>query len=280
MVLLQLSPALQDHLSALLPQLPLELRELVASHLVNSEAETVPTPVESLEVGREERRADEKPGGKDGKAEACTVSHEVLVKVSRWAKDEKGLECADQYRLANLLRLTDVHAPPLLPREKSPELLRLLSDIQLQQDRIAYASLTCLAPAPHPSLIPTNDLHDPARYAGTPKTAAEEWKEIKREVGAILNVGASMMAVGTAVWWVGFGYSYAMRLALAMAGAVAIAAIEAFLYYRFFTRDEREKAEVGKRRAKAAKRGRGRAVPAGQSPRTIKQVGEKGCKAD
>jgi ADP-ribosylglycohydrolase len=40
------------------------------------------------------------------------------------------------------------------------------------------------------------------------------------------------------------------RLSLAMSGAVAIAAIEAFLYYRFFTRTEREKADMAKRKAR------------------------------
>ncbi|GAA5916001.1 hypothetical protein JCM6882_003492 [Rhodosporidiobolus microsporus] len=262
MVLLQLTPALQDRLSALAPQLPVELRELVAAHLAEGEGESASTPVEQLVVGEEAAQPSEKSVTKGMAAEARTITHEVLLEVSRWARKEDGLEGADDYRLASLLRLTDVHAPPLLPREKSPELLAILADIQLQQDRMAYASLTSLSAPPHPSLIPTNDLHDPARNGGKAKTVAEEWKEIRREVGAIVNVGASMMAVGTAVWWVGGGYSYATRLGLAMSGAIAIAAIEAFLYYRFFTRNERETQEAAKRKARAANRGRGRAIAA------------------
>lgn len=37
------------------------------------------------------------------------------------------------------------------------------------------------------------------------------------------------------------------RLSLALLGALAIAVIEAFLYYRFFTRQERESTEMERR---------------------------------
>ncbi|GAA5972161.1 hypothetical protein JCM11641_002524 [Rhodosporidiobolus odoratus] len=247
MVLLLLTSALQDRLDSL--ALPLELRQLVTAHLID-------TPLNKV-VGTEEGDTERVPGlatasewsGTERKADR-TIPHEVLLTVSRWAKGQDGLEDPDQYRLSSLLRLTNVHAPALQPREKSPELLAILSAIQLDQDRQSYAALTSLSAPPHPSLVPLNDLYDPARYGGQPKTVAEEWKEIRREVGAILNVGASMLAVGTAVWWVGGGRSYAARLCLAMLGAVSIAAIEAFLYYRFFTRDEREAAEASKRAAR------------------------------
>lgn len=153
----------------------------------------------------------------------------------------------------------------LLRAPQSPELLAILADIQLRQDRLAYSSMTTLAaPAPR-SLLPLDDPHDRAYSSQPPKSVAEEWTEIRRELGAIVNVAASMLAVATAVWWVGGGRSYAavsrrrkgstlflasspryflssdrlssdrsQRLGLAMAGAVAIAAIEGFLYWRFF----------------------------------------------
>lgn len=77
--------------------------------------------------------------------------------------------------------------------------------------------MTSLAPAPHPSLIPLHDPHDSAQNGGRTKSVAEEWAEIRRELGAIVNVGASMLAVGTAVWWVGGGRSYAaVRLKTAL----------------------------------------------------------------
>ncbi|GAA5867869.1 hypothetical protein JCM8547_003400 [Rhodosporidiobolus lusitaniae] len=265
MVLLQLTSPLQTRLEHLIPQLPLELQERVAAHLVVAEEG------EGDKQDREAAGADGVARGSPGAVLLAigerTVPHEVLVEVGKWARKQEDLADADDYRLESLLRLTDVHAPPLAPRVKSPELLAILADIQLQQDRASYTSMTSLAAPPHPSLNPMNDLHDPTRYGGKPKTAAEEWKEIRREVGAILNVGASMLAVGTAVWWVGGGRSYAARLSLAMSGAVAIAAIEAFLYYRFFTRHAREEAEVAKRKARGVARkqarGAGPAMPAG-----------------
>lgn len=36
---------------------------------------------------------------------------------------------------------------------------------------------------------------------------AEEWQDVTRQVGAIVNVGASMATVFTGVWWVGGGRS-------------------------------------------------------------------------
>jgi hypothetical protein len=130
MVLLQLTSPLQARLDKLLPLLPFELRREVASHLVEDE-EKRDGEGEALE-GTEEALNEKKSGGKER-----TVSHEMLVEVSRWARGREDLAdpgaffpCfpdfqtmltssnTDDYRLASLLRLTDVHAPPLLPREQ------------------------------------------------------------------------------------------------------------------------------------------------------------------
>jgi hypothetical protein len=48
------------------------------------------------------------------------------------------------------------------------------------------------------------DIHE----SKTPKTVAEEWGQIKKELSAIVNVLVSMAAVFTGVWYVGFGYSH------------------------------------------------------------------------
>lgn len=129
MVLLELTPALRDRLNALAPRLPLELQERVASHLVGSEDQGAPAGPRNNAT-----TAHTVHGSLAGR----TVPHEVLVAVSRWAKGAECLEDrgalslaavarnpalihqipADQYRLASLLRLTDVHAPALPPREK------------------------------------------------------------------------------------------------------------------------------------------------------------------
>lgn len=68
--------------------------------------------------------------------------------------------------------------------------------------------MTSLANPQPTSLIPLNDIHESSNR--TKRTEAEEWKEVQKQTSAIMNVVASMFAVGTAVWWVGGGRSYAM----------------------------------------------------------------------
>ncbi|GAA5895264.1 Vph2p, partial [Sporobolomyces salmoneus] len=124
----------------------------------------------------------------------------------------------------------------------SPELLAILSSIQLSQDRIHYSSLTSLNQPSYRSVLPLTDIHE----SKNPKTVAEEWGQIKKELSAIVNVLVSMAAVFTGVWYVGFGYSHPIRLGLSLLGAVTIAAIEGWLYWRVFKRVEQGKKEAEK----------------------------------
>ncbi|KAM0756532.1 hypothetical protein T439DRAFT_376707 [Meredithblackwellia eburnea MCA 4105] len=217
MVQLHLTEALVKALGKILPSLPTELADQVALHLAEPEV---------LE--------------QDGlrEVEDRLITHDVLVNVSIWNRKQKR-EDAASYTFAALLQLTEVYAPPLKPRKKSPELLAILSSLQLAQDKATYASMTRLDGGPSllsTSLLPLRDAHDPSQNGKPAQTIAEEWAEVGQEVGAILNVVASMLAVGTAVWWVGGGRSYAARLSLAMSGAAAIAAVEGVLYYFYFNR--------------------------------------------
>ncbi|KAK4048846.1 hypothetical protein OIO90_005654 [Microbotryomycetes sp. JL221] len=167
--------------------------------------------------------------------ETTTIPHQVLVDVSRWTKQHK--QEADVVSLASLLRLTNIHAPPLPHREKSPRLQAILAQIKLEQEQKQYESMTSLQYSPFQSTIPTRDAYSRlnSQTSRDDERDKNEWKQIKRQVGAIVNVIVSMMTVATGVWWVGGGRKVEARLALAMFGAVAIAAIEGFLYYRFFT---------------------------------------------
>ncbi|GAA5852111.1 hypothetical protein JCM9279_005061 [Rhodotorula babjevae] len=263
MVLLKLTPTLHARLVALAPRLPLELRDRVASHLD-------PADDQQGDHGSSANDGPEQSSLAIADAHPRTVPHELLVAISTWAKDTR-LDDRDDYRLASLLRLTDVYAPPPAPRVKSPELLAILSSIQLSQDRLAYASLTSLLPAPHPSLVP---LHA-AAHQGRHKSPAEEWTEIRRELSAIINVGASMAAVATAVWWVSFGFSYLERIALSFLGALAIAAVEAFLYHRFFTRASRTEPAPAPVLPRSGTRG---AVARGAGAGAVRGVGAAGSK--
>jgi len=75
MVLLHLTPSLDSRLSSLQTQLPTELAALVAAALTPS-ATTAQAEEEEEAKGRKKQLGEK------------TVSHELLVKVSKWARGE------------------------------------------------------------------------------------------------------------------------------------------------------------------------------------------------
>ncbi|GAA6016835.1 hypothetical protein JCM11491_001822 [Sporobolomyces phaffii] len=282
MVLFSLTPALEAKLEHIRPLLPTELVHLVRFYAHDDDASSSTLP------------ASDGPRPRDRDRDR-TIDHHVLVKVSRWAHDHADainddddnddaqlnesrgrgrghpVVKRDDYRLSNLVRLTTVHAPALVPRQKSPELVAILASIQLANDRAAYAALTSLSTPQYRSVLPLTDPHEPASTLSSTTTAtvSDEWGDVKKEVSAIVNVVCSVAAVFTSVWYVGFGYSPPIvrppssslffhverdglttlqlehhppplkRLGLSLLGAVAIAAIEGWLYYRVFTRVRR-----------------------------------------
>ncbi|GAA5933555.1 TMEM199/VMA12 family protein [Sporobolomyces koalae] len=228
MVLLTVTRDLETRLDLIKPVLPAELVHLIEV-----------TSLQDQETNRTTTTSSDR----------VTIDHTLLVRVSEWIKDCNGDEVRakldlvggkDAFRLSSLLKLTNVDAPPLAPREKSPELVAILASIQLEQDRQDYAAMTSLETPLHRSLLPLSDPH--ARSDKT-TTVADEWSEIRKELSAIVNVLASMAAVFTGVWYVGFGYGPATRLGLSLMGAMTIAAIEGWLYYRVFSRVKQGKLE-------------------------------------
>jgi hypothetical protein len=99
----------------------------------------------------------------------------------------------------------------LLDVSQSPELLAILADIQLAQDRASYARMTQSTTAGRSVLFPSMDpsSHHDGVWTGSSNDAntAGDWKEIRRQITAIVNVIASMATVATGVWWVGGGRS-------------------------------------------------------------------------
>lgn len=153
------------------------------------------------------------------------------------------------------------HADDLISHPaQSPELEAILAQIQLSNDRKSYARMTALSQPTYTSTLPMSDPHDRAQLGLAPLTIQEEWADIKKQLAAVVNVLASMAAVATAVWWVSGGRGVGevsrcavllppfrdandptsmtpQRLALSMGGAIAISAIEAFLYWRYFSQE-------------------------------------------
>ncbi|KAH8925267.1 hypothetical protein BT69DRAFT_1279863, partial [Atractiella rhizophila] len=95
--------------------------------------------------------------------------------------------------------------------------------------------------------------------------AEEDWKVMKKEIGAVINVCASMVAVGVAVWWVMYQFGPEIKIVLSLLSAFTIGAIETFLYVRFF---ENLKSFKGDREAERREEKKGRRREAKMVPGT------------
>jgi hypothetical protein len=159
------------------------------------------------------------------------VSHGLLVRIGRWAREhgddlkssglgnvlvvfpptsvhiltEVCLAVSEDYTLAALLAQTGgiyLPRPPVRQRvcsislfsfihfthdrQQSPELERILDDVRVRLELARTSS--------------ENDpsLNDPSSSSSS---LASEWASTRREIGAIVNVLASMIGVGVAVGW-------------------------------------------------------------------------------
>lgn len=111
------------------------------------------------------------------------------------------------------------HCPPSV---QSPALIALLASLQLAADQRTYKSMTSLASITSSesaysrslnqqsiSRLPLRDDHAAAGMDGGAGTS-DGWDDVRKEVAAITNVGASMLAMAISVWWVGGGRSIGM----------------------------------------------------------------------
>lgn len=131
---------------------------------------------------------------------------------------------------------------------QSAELEAILAPILLAQERASYTSLVSSSTA----LPSIKDAHDTRSLAYTgpdahwdfqtastgpaSMTVKQEWEVVRRELSATANVLVSMATVATAVWWAAGSVPLVNKVLMSLFGALAIAAVEAFLYVRFFQR--------------------------------------------
>lgn len=95
----------------------------------------------------------------------------------------------------------------LLTGTQSKELEAILAAIQLRNEALEYSKMTSLASSLQtPSALPHSELDRLGNR--TKQSVQDEWKEINQQISAIVNVGFSMFAVGTGVWWVSAGSHY------------------------------------------------------------------------
>jgi len=189
---------------------------------------------------RLERAGWQRPTGEE---EQPFVEHQVLVDLARRRRELKGVD-QELYTLAQLLKLTGPYAPPPPERQRSAELEKILAGIALEQEKAEYERMTKgLGAASSNGLFGAGAASSSEQDLGLKMSADEraEWDAAKRELSAIINVLASMIGIGVAVYMVGGGYALGTRVGLALGGAFAIGAIEAYLYYRAFTRGDSKK---------------------------------------
>ncbi|KAK9895305.1 hypothetical protein P389DRAFT_91035 [Cystobasidium minutum MCA 4210] len=165
-----------------------------------------------------------------------------------------------EYTLRELIRGSEVYIDPPKVQERSPELEAILAPIRLAQEQATYASFLSSSsslldrPSTHRDAFSLNNTETwDFRTASHPNTTVkQEWDAVRKELSAVANVLASMAAVATAVWWAAGTTALAQKTLMSLFGAIAIAAIEGFLYTRFFQK-YRESRSIKKPALKSAR---------------------------
>jgi hypothetical protein len=88
---------------------------------------------------------------------------------------------------------------------QSPQLVETLRRIQLAQEEAEYEEMMASSGMTkrRQGIFQTTAEKQSPWQTKAARTEAEEWEEVKRQLGAILNVGLSAGAVIVAVWWAG-----------------------------------------------------------------------------
>lgn len=93
---------------------------------------------------------------------------------------------------------------------QSPDLIESLRKIDLVRQEAEYKAMIASTPSTHAGRIPGHHVstRSTASMIAAPSpqeraSEAEEWQEVRQQLGAIANVALSVAAVATAVWWAG-----------------------------------------------------------------------------
>jgi hypothetical protein len=158
--------------------------------------------------------------------DGAVIDHRCLVQVSKWSAANQDKHKGD-LSLTNLLRGAQV-AIAIQPKParvsvvrcedsalvtdfvvKSLELIETLRKIKLMQEQEEYDRM--MAPSDiygqglnvNAIFQASKENENPWRQTKSNRTEAEEWEEVRKQIGAIINVGLSVAAVATATWWAG-----------------------------------------------------------------------------
>ncbi|KAI9145595.1 endoplasmic reticulum-based factor for assembly of V-ATPase-domain-containing protein [Paraphysoderma sedebokerense] len=142
------------------------------------------------------------------------------------------------------------HSPP--KREKSPELLSILENIQARKSNLEYFDmLRTVLPNEHQSTLANSlklsdtdldRLSSPASSTPLPNlNSVNEAKAIFKTFTTIINVLFTVVSVFVAVFWISHHVSddIALRTLVSFLAALLLAVAEGFLIYRATERDEK-----------------------------------------
>ncbi|RIB03181.1 endoplasmic reticulum-based factor for assembly of V-ATPase-domain-containing protein [Gigaspora rosea] len=182
------------------------------------------------------------------KSSAC-IPLDLIKEVSKFLVNrdgELGKEIGfSSYWLHELLTGSGVYMEPRQDRVKSPELLARLEKILAEQANKEYARMIGRVASSYD--VETFKLLD-----------TEEFKSIRGQLTAIINITFTVVAVFAAVYHVAQTITgdTGMRVLLALTGSVIVGVAETFLYMRYLTgfdkNDNKEVQRKQRRRSSAA----------------------------
>ncbi|PWN89260.1 hypothetical protein FA10DRAFT_139574 [Acaromyces ingoldii] len=169
---------------------------------------------------------------------ALTLQHRTLVGVARWAAEGSDT-LSDQITLRNLLRGAILAYPARQKPERPAELVESLRNIELAQQRAEYEAMVSA-----PSRANQREQQWSVGVENWKRGSheAEEWLEVRRQLSAIVNVGVSIVAVATSVWWAGGNIDPIWKTLTALFLSFLTAIAEVVLYSRHWDNARKRRA--------------------------------------
>ncbi|UZJ53055.1 hypothetical protein CBS101457_002375 [Exobasidium rhododendri] len=183
----------------------------------------------------------------------AVVNHQCLIQIAKWAASSDLQPLRRDLELSRLLKGAQVAVAKKEQLARSPELLKTLRRIQLAQEEAEYEEMissTRLSRTKEgkPFGFRTTAEKQSPWQTKENRSEAEEWEEVKRQLGAIANVALSVAAVVVSVWWAGGNADPVWKTLVALPLSILVAVAEVTLYARHWNniQDKKKKGKVDK----------------------------------
>ncbi|ORY01212.1 hypothetical protein K493DRAFT_347386 [Basidiobolus meristosporus CBS 931.73] len=154
-----------------------------------------------------------------------TINFSLAQAISQTLLNASSLQEKKEYYLHELVKSSQVYSEPPKPRIRSPELIAHLEKIKVELANKEYATM-----------VKDVEETDTATF----QLDTKEWKEMKGQLTAILNIFFTMISVFVAIYWVGYTVTndIGMKVLLGLAGALIVGIAEAWLYISYSNRSK------------------------------------------